>query len=85
VSLFKISGCCTICDQPCFEVMALYKEHERRPGEPKRLGGPLEGAVRVTFRLYDGTQNDQTFCAGCAEAVGADDFPEIWRVRAWTR
>lgn len=87
MSEFKISGSCTLCDEPCFEVRMRYQEHERRPGEPKQLGAPIEGAVRVTYRLYDGTQMDQTFCAGCAETVGADDYPEVWRknLRSWMR
>lgn len=87
MSDFKISGACTLCDETCFEVRMRYLEHERLPGEPKQIGGPREGAVRVTYRLLDGTMMDQTFCASCAEVVSNEEFVEIWRknLRSWQR
>lgn len=83
----KIAGCCTICDEPCFEVLARWDDHERHPGEPKRLGSPTEDAVRITFLLYDGTRTDLTFCGNCAADLQPDQYLEIWRknIRSWMR
>lgn len=75
----KIAGCCSLCDEPCFEVMARWDEGEKRAGEPKQLGAPNQDAVRVTFRLLDGTIGDFTFCGRCARAVTADQYPLLWR------
>jgi len=87
VSNFKISGACTICDEMVFEVMARYEEHERRPGEPKRLGSPNDGATRITFGLFDGTRADLTFCGTCTEILNSEQCTEIWRkvMRSWIR
>lgn len=87
MSLYKIGGCCTRCDQHCFNVLAVYGPDERLPGEPKRLGSSLDGATRVTFLLYDGTHTDLTFCASCADEVSSADYVEIWEkvIRSWKR
>lgn len=87
VSEFKISGACTICDAMCYEVMARNAEHERRPGEPKRLGSPNEDATRITFMLFDGTKADLTFCGKCAAALNPVQYTDIWRkvIRSWIR
>lgn len=84
---FKISGCCSSCDKPCFEVIQIWGENERYPGEPKRLGKPLEGAVRIAFMLLDGSKCDMTFCASCAEALTHEQYTELWRkvIRSWER
>ena len=79
MSEHKISGCCTICDELCFEVMARWDTHERYPGEPKRLGPPMNGATRVTFLLIDGTRADFTFCGECSKVLTPAQYPDIWR------
>ena len=87
MSEYKISGCCTLCDAPCFEVMQVYEAHERNPGEPKRLGPAMDGAMRVSFMLLDGTKADMTFCGECAANLSAEHYIEIWRkvMRSWRR
>lgn len=84
MSPHKIIGCCTNCDKPCFEVTAVWGADERTPGEPKQLGSPLDGSVRVTFMLFDGTKTSLTFCAACS---GPWSYHEIWRknLRSWMR
>ena len=79
VSEVKIAGCCTTCDELCFEVMARWETHERYPGEPKRLGPPMNDATRVTFLLIDGSRADFTFCGDCAAKLDPTQYPEIWR------
>ena len=76
---YKISGCCSACDEPCFEVLARWDTHERYPGEPKRLGPPMNEATRVTFLLYDGSRADFTFCGACAKALNPTQYVDIWR------
>lgn len=87
MSEHKISGCCTVCDELCFEVLARWETHERYPGEPKRLGPPMNGATRVTFLLLDGSRADFTFCGDCAAALNPGAYQEIWRkaLRSWKR
>lgn len=87
VSLYKIAGCCTRCDQHCFNVLAVWGPDEMLPGEPKRLGGSLEGATRITFRLLDGTHTDLTFCESCAAELSSADYVELWQknLRSWKR
>lgn len=83
----KVGGYCTICDVPCFEVMAMYGEGERLPGEPKQIGPPLEGAVRITFLLFDGTKTSLTFCGDCSADIPPSEYNEIWQknIRSWMR
>lgn len=87
MSSVKIAGHCTLCDGPCFEVMQVFDAHELYPGEPKRLGPPVEGAVRVTFLLFDGTKTHLTFCGDCAKSLSPEQYTEIWRknLRSWLR
>lgn len=87
MSDYKVTGYCTTCDTPVFEIMARYAEHERHPGEPKQIGRPNEDTLRIRFGLYDGTITDLTFCGACAEKLSADDYHEIWRkiLRSWLR
>lgn len=87
MSDYKISGHCTLCEARCFDVLAVYEAHERLPGEPKQLGPPVEGAVRVTFMLIDGTKTALTFCAECAKHLPNDLYLQIWRknIRSWLR
>ena len=87
MSAYKISGCCTLCDEPCFEVIARWGADERRAGEPKRLGPPLDGSIRVTFMLNDGSRSDMTFCGRCAEDLNPAYYTAIWQkvMRSWKR
>lgn len=84
---YKIAGHCTICDAPCFEIIAVYEAHERLPGEPKTVGPPLDGATRISYMLMDGTKTMLTFCAGCTVTVSSAQYVDIWRkvIRSWTR
>lgn len=83
----KIAGCCSLCDKPCFEVLARWEKHEKRAGEPKRLGPPMEDSVRVTFLLFNGRRTDMTFCGQCAETLSPDSYPTLWRknLAGWMR
>ncbi len=87
MSDYKISGACTLCDEMCFEVLARWSENERYPGEPKRLGPPVDGATLITFVLFDGTKADLTFCGNCAASLTPESYVEIWRkvIRSWQR
>ena len=84
---FKIAGCCTICDEHCFEVTQVYEAHERTPGEPKAFGRPLPGATRISFMQLDGMRCDMTFCERCARDLNPGQYTEIWRkvIRSWLR
>lgn len=75
----KIPGCCSICDQPAFEVMAVWDAGEKRAGEPKRLGGPLEGTTRITFLLLNGRRTDMTFCGECSASLAPENYQTLWR------
>lgn len=75
----KIGGCCSLCDTPCFEIMARWDEGEKRAGEPKRLGYPNDGAVRVTFMLMNGNVTDMTLCGECAAKLGPEHYLTLWR------
>jgi hypothetical protein len=83
----KIAGCCSKCDEPCFEVLARWEQHERRPGEPKRLGPPNPDAVRITFLLFNGRRTDMTLCGNCADTLGPADYSLLWRknLAGWLR
>lgn len=74
----KKSGCCSICDTPCFEVLARWDEGPR-VGEIKQMGPPNDDAVRVTFMLLNGNATDMTFCGQCAESLAADKYTLLWR------
>lgn len=74
----KIGGCCSLCDEPAFEILQRWDAGEKRAGEPKRLGPPLEGSMRVTFRLFDGTLGDFTFCGECVSSLDSKQFTRLW-------
>lgn len=65
----------------------MHEAHERRPGEPKQLGKPIEGAVRISFVLFDGAKTSLTFCASCAAEKLSTDFTALWQkvLRSWGR
>lgn len=87
MSEFIIAGHCMRCDGPCFEIRTVYKDNERRPGEPKQIGPPLSGSQRIAFILFDGSRADITLCAGCANGFAPEHYPELWRkiLRSWLR
>lgn len=82
-----ISGCCTVCDELCFEVKARWEPHERNPGEPKRLGKPLDGATKIQCLLYGGSMATFLVCAKCAGRFNPGVFVDLWRksLRSYAR
>ena len=76
---YKIGGLCSICEAPCFEIMQVFDEGEKRAGEPKRLGPPMNGSVRITFMLFDGRITDMTLCGECASSLNAVQYVTLWR------
>ena len=76
---YKIAGCCSLCDNPVFEVMAVWEEGTLRVGEPKRLGVANDGATRVSFLLLLGGYTDMTFCVDCAAGLNAEHYTMLWR------
>lgn len=87
MSEYKKAGCCTLCDEPCFEVISTWDAHERYPGEPKRLGKVVGDATRISYMLLDGRSCDLTFCEDCAQTVNQTHYVEIWEkvCRTWRR
>ena len=87
MSKVKISGCCTVCDKPCFDIRARFAEHELYPGEPKQIGRPNDDALKISFFLLDGTIMHLTFCGKCAESLSQEKYLDIWRkvIRSWER
>lgn len=79
MSEHKIGGCCSLCDEPVFEVMAVWEDHDVRAGEPKRLGPVNEGTIRVSFLLLSGGYTDMTFCGQCAEELTPEQYTWLWR------
>jgi hypothetical protein len=76
---YKIAGCCSLCDQPAFDVITRWEPHERRPGEPKKMGAPLAGSARITFLLFNGRRTDMTFCEECAGSLSPEHYTLLWR------
>ena len=87
MSDYKITGCCTCCDDEVFEVLSRFGEDGLRPGEPERLGHPHGDAMRSEFLLNDGTTSYLTFCGACAVTQAPEQYPEIWAkvLRSWER
>ena len=79
LSPYKIGGCCSLCDEPCFEVMQRWDEGELRAGEPKVIGPPNNDSVRIAFRLFNGGVTDMTFCGRCAADLGTQHYAVLWR------
>lgn len=75
----KIGGCCSLCDQPCFEVMQRWDEGEVRAGEPKVIGRPNPDSVRIAFMLFTGGYTDMTFCGQCAADLKPSHYTALWR------
>ena len=79
VKPYKIGGLCSICEAPCFEVMSVWDEGEKRAGEPKRLGPSMNDSVRITFLLFDGRITDMTLCGACAGSLDPQWYVMLWR------
>lgn len=69
---------CTVCDQQCFEVMALWPDDSPLAGEPRRVGRPTPDAVRVDLVLTDGTRTTFTVHDRCVETL-EETLPAAWR------
>jgi hypothetical protein len=56
------------------------------PGEPKQIGAPVEGAMRITYMLIDGTKTSLTFCAECSRQMLPELYLQLWRkvMRSWS-
>lgn len=78
MSPHKIGGCCSLCDDPVFEVMQLWDVGEKRAGEPKRLGPPNEDTTRIEFQLFNGNRTSMTFCGSCAESLTPEQYTLLW-------
>lgn len=74
-----IGGCCALCDVPCFEVEARWSEGEKRAGDPKALGKPMNDSVRVAFLLFGGSWMALTFCGPCAGKLAPSHYTLLWR------
>lgn len=74
----KIGGCCSLCDQPVFDITAVWDDGVRK-GEPKAIGAPNDGAVQVAFLLLSGGYTTMTFCGGCAESLSVEHYTLLWR------
>jgi hypothetical protein len=79
VKPYKIGGLCSLCEAPCFEIMAVWDKGEKNEGEPKRLGPPMNDSERITFLLFDGRRTDMTVCGACAESLTAEQYALLWR------
>ena len=79
MSPHKIGGCCSLCDEPVFEVTAVWESGTPRAGEPKSLGAANDGAIRVSFLLLAGGYTDMTFCGECAASLSQEHYTLLWR------
>ena len=77
-SPFKIPGCCSLCDEPAFEIKAVWDDGAHK-GEPKAIGQPNDGTVHVSFLLLSGGFTDMTFCANCAGTLSPEHYTLLWR------
>jgi hypothetical protein len=60
----KKLACCTICDEPIFEITQRWVEGPYK-GEVKQVGQPLPGARRVTIVRISGNQSYWSLCSEC--------------------
>ncbi len=72
----KHLGCCTVCDEPCFEIASRWTEGPYKD-EIKEVGRPLPFTRRVAIVRASGNQSFWTLCATCT--IDALDFPELNR------
>jgi hypothetical protein len=64
----KLTGCCTICDDPCFEISAKHTSGPRK-GEVSQVGRPLPGVRRVYIVRMSGSHSFWTVCPACEISV----------------
>jgi len=60
----KKIGCCTVCDEPIFEILSRHTEGPYK-GEAKQLGRPLPGVRRATIVRVSGRVSDWSLCSAC--------------------
>jgi hypothetical protein len=60
----KYIGCCTLCDEPIFEVVSRHTEGSYK-GEIKQVGAPLPGARRLTLVRMSGRTSFCSLCEKC--------------------
>ena len=60
----KHIGCCTLCDEPIFEIASRQTEGPYK-GEAKQLGMPLPGARRLTLVRMSGRTSYCSLCETC--------------------
>jgi len=60
----KRLGCCTVCDEPIFEVTTRWMEGPYK-GEARQLGRALPGIRRVTVVRMSGRQSYWSLCPTC--------------------
>jgi hypothetical protein len=79
VSAHKIAGCCSLCDEPVYEVKQRWDAGEKRAGEPKVLGPANPDATRIEFLLFNGRRTSMTFCGQCAESLTFEQYTPLWQ------
>ena len=70
----KKLACCTVCDEPIFEVAARYMEGPFK-GEAKQVGNPLPGARRVFIVRISGNTSYWSLCPTCE--ILPKDMPRL--------
>ncbi len=70
----KLIGCCTVCNEPIFEVAARWTEGPMK-GEIKQVGAPLPGVRRAKIVRASGNTSDWSLCQTCE--IGAEDMPYL--------
>lgn len=70
----KRLGHCTLCDQQVFNIIATFPTGHPLAGRPRRLGKPMDNAVRLHLLLTGGTTVPVTLCDTCEP-----DLKKIWR------
>ncbi len=73
----KSNGCCTICDEPVFEIVSRLPEGHVLQGKIDRIGRPLDKAMIVTYVLINGSVTTQTVCEDCVLPAMAE-LSAIW-------
>ena len=72
----KIPGCCSVCDEPIFEIKRRIPRDHPLAGLPVELGGPLRGAKRHWLMMADGTFTNFSTCADCE--ITSHNICEVW-------
>jgi len=73
---FKHLGCCTKCDEPCFEIVKRWTEGPYQ-GEIKEVGRPLPFVRRAMIVRASGSQSFWTLCPHCQ--IEPKDMPRLNR------